>query len=125
MATSPLAGRRILLVEDETALSMMMEDMLEEIGCIVAAAVAKPAHALQAIEDNEIDAAILDVNLGGEDSFAVAAKLAERGIPFLFSTGYGPKGLREEFQARPVLTKPFRLPELRQGLQSIIANGAA
>lgn len=116
MTDSALAGRGILLVEDEMAVAMLLEDMLEELGCRVAATAARPAQALEAIEAHAFDAAILDVSLDGEDSYGIAAALAARGIPFVFSTGYGALGLRLDFRDRPLLQKPFRRRDLARAL---------
>lgn len=116
MTASALAGRGILLVEDEMAVVMLLEDMLEELGCRVIATAARPAQAMAAIEAHALDVAILDVSLDGEDSYGIAAVLAARGVPFVFSTGYGESGLRADFHDRPLLQKPFRRRDLARAL---------
>lgn len=111
---TPFAGIRVLVVEDEGAIAMMIEEMLEEVGCEVVASVARLAAALEIASVVEVDLAILDVNLAGERIFPVAEILRQRGIPFLFSTGYGASGLPGEFAQCPVLHKPFSQSDLQQ-----------
>lgn len=117
MTENILAGRRILVVEDEFMIAMLLESLLEELGCVVPDIAAKPPQAIKAIETHEIDAAVLDVNLSGVDSFEVAAVLAKREIPFVFATGYGGSRLTPEFADRPVLQKPYRISELEEALK--------
>lgn len=111
---TPFFGIRVLVVEDEGAIAMMIEEMLEELGCQVVASVARLATAREMASVVEIDLAILDVNLSGERVFPVADILRARGIPFLFSTGYGASGLPSEFAQCPVLHKPFAQSALQQ-----------
>lgn len=104
-----LAGVRVLLVEDETLVAMLLEDMIADIGGIVVGQASRVGRALEVVRDpaTQIDLALLDVNLGGEEVFPVAAALEERGVPFAFSTGYGNAGLPELWRSRPTLQKPF------------------
>jgi len=118
------AGRRVLVVEDEMMIAMLVEDMLSELGC----AVVGPAHALDdalalALAETGLDAALLDVNLGGQPVFAVADALRAKGVPAIFSTGYGDAGLRDIDRGSPVLQKPFRSGDLAKALTA--ALGAA
>ena len=110
---------RILIVEDEMLVAMNIEDMLRELGHEVAAGAARLEAALEAAQDTEIDAALLDVNLAGDDSFPVADLLAERGVPFLFATGYGVHGINERHRGRPVLQKPFRAADLAEAIAGL------
>lgn len=118
MADPPvLAGRRILVVEDEMMIAMLVEDMLLELGC----AVVGPVHALAdalalALSETGLDAALLDVNLSGQPVFPVADALREKGVPAIFSTGYGDAGLRDIDRGSPVLQKPFRAGDLARAL---------
>ena len=121
--TSALAGRRILVVEDEMMIAMLVEDMLAELGCSVVG----PAHALDvalnlARTEQGIDAALLDVNLGGQPVFAVADALREKGVPAIFSTGYGDAGLRDIDRGSQVLQKPFRAGDLAKALSAALGN---
>ncbi|MBA3517003.1 MAG: response regulator [Rhizobiales bacterium] len=105
----PLTGIRVLLVEDETLVAMLLEDMIADLGGTVIASASRVSRALEVVQDNGIcvDLAVLDVNLGGEEAFPVAVALAKRGVPFAFSTGYGSSGLPESWRSRPTLQKPF------------------
>ena len=101
--------------------AMNIEDMLLEHGFVVAGMASRLAPALTLAREGRFDAAMLDVNLAGEASFPVADLLAERGIPFLFATGYGLAGLEERYRGHPVLQKPFRAAELRKAIEAIAA----
>ena len=120
MTDDSLAGRRILVVEDEMLIASLIEELLENFGCEVVACVARPAQALKAIEGVDIDAALLDLNLGGQDGSAVAVRLDERGIPFVFATGYGGEAVEGRFAGHPVLTKPFSPAQLYDALRSVL-----
>ena len=110
----------ILVVEDEMLVAMMLEDMLTDIGYrVIKAARVTKATGLAATED--IDCAILDVNLDGETSYPVAKELRRRGIPFLFSTGYSAASLRADYSDCPILSKPYS----PQGLERILATTLA
>ncbi len=110
--SGPLAGRRILVVEDEMLVLLSIETVLEDLGCSAITAAASVAEALALIADQDFDAALLDVNLGREKSYPVADELARRGIPFAFSTGYRDHGDRLEFSGRPILRKPYSITDL-------------
>lgn len=115
-----LSGQRILIVEDEAVIAMLLEDQLEELGCVVVGAVSSVAEALSAIECQPMDAAVLDLNLRGERSYPIAEALAARGTPYLFITGYGNQGLDPEYQDKPVLQKPFTSSALQQALTGLL-----
>lgn len=119
-----LKGRRILVVEDEMMIAILVEDMLNELGCSVVG----PAHALDtalalARAENEIDAALLDVNLAGQPVFAVADALRLIGVPAIFATGYGGAGLRDVDHGAPVLEKPFVSGDLERALHAALGIG--
>jgi CheY-like chemotaxis protein len=117
---SELSGSRILLVEDEAGVAMLIEDMLEELGCVLVASVAHLTQAYEVMESAAFDLAILDVNVSGEQVFPLASKLAARGIPLVFSTGYGMAGIPADMRAYPVLAKPFAFEDLRRTLASAL-----
>lgn len=119
------AGHRVLVVEDDAIIAIYLERLVESLGGTVAATVGRVDQALAVIEQDEPDAAILDVNLGrGRDSYPVARALAERHVPFLFVTGYGREGVREDFRDHPVLDKPVREWELARTLGMLCAARA-
>jgi CheY-like chemotaxis protein len=115
-----LNALRVLVIEDEAMIAMLIEDMLAELGCAMLGPAADTARAFAMIEEAKFDAAILDVNLGGERTMPVAAILKSKGIPFVFATGYGASGIDAEFDDRPVLTKPFRNADLEAALRSLL-----
>jgi two-component SAPR family response regulator len=100
----------ILVVDDETMIAMMLEDMLCDLGCAVLGPVGSVAPALALIHKNAgcLNGAFLDVNLRGEMIYPVAAELLERKIPFVFVTGFPPKSLEPKFQEISVLRKPVQ-----------------
>ena len=114
-----LSGRRILVVEDEMLILLNVEDMLADLGCESVIAAATVEQALASIEAQAFDAAILDVNLDGRKSYEVADALAMRGVPFVFSTGYGSR-LNDGYLDRPVLGKPYRTAELVEVLTRLL-----
>lgn len=120
---SLLTGRNILLVEDEMMVAMLLEAVLENEGCKVTC-VGHLEQATQLATEREIDAAILDVNLHGHRSYAVADALIAREIPFVFATGYGDVDLMTFYPTRPVLTKPYQPDILIRILTSLIATAS-
>lgn len=111
---------RILIVEDEMLVAMNIEDMLLDLGHEVAGIASRLSPALSLVAESDFDVALLDVNLAGEPSFPVAAALRERGIPFLFATGYGVRGLSDDFRTSPVLQKPFAEADLGRAIAALI-----
>ena len=103
-----LKGLRVLVVEDEMMVLMMAESCLEDMGCEDIRVAATVGEALTLIGAHTFDAVVLDMNLSGERSDAVADALATQGVPFMFATGYGTAGVRSKDQHRPVLTKPYQ-----------------
>ena len=111
-----LAGKRVLVVEDEMLVALLVEDMLAEAGCIVVGPFARVRDALAAAKAEAVDLALLDVNVAGEKVFPVAHALEKRGVPFLFVTGYGQSALprdRPDWEACP---KPFFAEQLAERL---------
>jgi CheY-like chemotaxis protein len=107
-----LSGRRVLVVEDEMLVLIMIEDMLADLGCKSVTSAATVEKALALIKEQVFAVAMRDMNLNGNDSHVVAEALAARGIPFFYSTGNTSRILRGGYSDRPVLKKPFKYEEL-------------
>jgi CheY-like chemotaxis protein len=121
----PLASpRRVLVVEDEVMIRMLLEEMLGDLGYDVAGAAGGLDEAMALARDADIDVAILDVNLSGNPVYPVAEVLAERGVPFIFSTGYGEQGLPDSYRDCQLLQKPFQTENLEQALAGVAKNAA-
>ncbi|VXC02786.1 conserved hypothetical protein [Luteimonas sp. 9C] len=108
----------LLIVEDESILAMLLEDFLDDLGYAPPAVASNVAQALRLVETRDIDFAILDINLGGEQSFPIADALDLRGIPYIFMTGYGAAGVPERLRDHYVLQKPYGAEALKQALAS-------
>jgi CheY-like chemotaxis protein len=115
--SEPLKGRRVLLVEDESLVAMLLETILEDMGCIPVGPAATVEDGLAMAADPEpLDAALLDVNVAGHQIFPVAEALKARGVPFVFSTGYGEGGLPDAWRGHPTVQKPFTEAAIRDAL---------
>lgn len=117
-----LGGARVLVVEDEFAVLLLIEDMLSELGCEIVGTATRLSDALALAGRAECDAAILDVNINGENVGPVAETLAARGIPMVFSTGYGPSGIESRWRERPALQKPYRIEEFAAALRQALTG---
>jgi len=116
--------RRILVVEDSALILMEIEDILADLRWEVVGPASRLSEALRLARDEDFDAAVLDVNLDGEMSWEVASILKERGIPFLFSTGYdGATVLPTKFAGERIVNKPFKAIDLVKGLSAILGAG--
>lgn len=119
-----LVGRRVLVVEDEALVSMLIESMVDDFGGTVVGPFMHVGDALSFARDNSdaYDLAILDVNLSGQRSFPVAEVLSELGKPFVFSTGYDDRGLDERWRSWPSVRKPFSSRDLETALASVLGT---
>ncbi len=120
MTDQRTAPARILIVEDESLIRMLLEDMLADLGHEIAASAASVPAAKEIASAGSFDVAILDVNLEGQEVFPVADILAERGLPFVFASGYGRTTLPERFRNRPTLQKPFQGVQLEEALKALL-----
>jgi CheY-like chemotaxis protein len=114
---------RILLVEDEALIALMLEDMVEDMGCAVTGLAPRIALGLAMADSGQFDVAILDVNVAGENVEPVADTLSARGVPFIFATGYGEAGVPLRHRGRPVVSKPFRTDQLEAAIHLALARG--
>ena len=115
-----LAGRRVLVIEDESLVMMLLEDSLGEVGCEIVGKASRSGEALEKASSLSFDVAILDVNLNGNQTLDVADCLSQRGIPFVFATGYGAAGLLSRFEGVPILQKPFQQHDLEAALRAAL-----
>jgi CheY-like chemotaxis protein len=119
---SALLGVRVLVVEDEMMVALFIEDTLRELGCDVI----EPAHTITdaraRIEDHEIDAAVLDINIAEDEVYPIADLLASRGVPFVFATGYALESIQEEWRSRPIIRKPYHAEQLRAALENALRD---
>jgi CheY-like chemotaxis protein len=115
-----LKGVRILIVEDEALVAMLIEDMLVDLGCVVVGVANSVEDALKRVSAAGFDAAVVDVNVNGVESFPVAERLRSLGIPFLFSTGYGGRAIPKPLRGVPVVVKPFEHADLERGLVEML-----
>ena len=115
-----LRGRRILIVEDSPVVALACEDMLRDLGCVPVGPAINMAAALQLAADEQVDAAVVDINIRGGKVFPVLRILAGRGIPFLLASGYADWSMPEGWQDRPRLAKPFSPNSLRDSLLELL-----
>ncbi|WP_239025330.1 response regulator [Rhodoligotrophos defluvii] len=110
---------RVLVVEDEAMVAMLIEDMLLEAGCDNIEVCNRLGQAIRLLEGADFDLVILDLNLEGELTYPVADILMERGTPFVFATGYGTSMLEGRYAAIPTLQKPFRPEDVERILNDL------
>ncbi len=115
-----LHGRRILVVEDSPVVAEACHDMLRDMGCRVVGPATNMAAALQLATEEELDGALVDINIRGGKAFPVLKILNERGIPFLLASGYADWSMPEEWQDRPRLAKPYSPNLLRESLITLL-----
>jgi CheY-like chemotaxis protein len=115
-----ISRKRILVVEDELLIRMLLEEMLLDLGFDVAGAAGRIEEAVEMARTLDFDAAVVDVNMNGTPIVPVADILAARGVPFVFATGYGARGIPEPYRGRPVLQKPFQIENLKHALAGIV-----
>lgn len=122
--SSSTRGLRVLVIEDEAMVAFLIEDMLVEMGHEVGAVASRMQQALDLARTGTFDFAVVDVNLDGQPSYPIADVLKERGIPFVFATGYGAKGLDARFAGTATLAKPFVMADLQKLLPELLKDGS-
>ena len=113
-----VAGKRVLVVEDELMIRLLLQDMLDDLGHTLAGEAGRIEDALTLAKQGDFDVAILDVNLNGQPISPVVEILVERGVPFVFATGYGQRGVPEAYRKTPTLQKPFQADALAQAIEA-------
>jgi CheY-like chemotaxis protein len=111
-------GKRVLVVEDELMIRLLLQDMLDDLGHTLAGEAGRIDEALTLARQGEFDVAILDVNLNGQPISPVVEILVARGLPFVFATGYGQRGVPEAYRTTPTLQKPFQADALAQAIEA-------
>lgn len=101
---------------------MMMEDMLDDLGCRAVSTAPSVVKALGLIQAHSFDVAMLDMNLDGADTYQIADALAARGVPYVFATGYGNRDIKEGYGDRPMLKKPFSIDELAAVMTRLVGS---
>jgi len=119
------AGKRVLVVEDELMIRMLLEGLLADLGHTVAAQAGGIEEALALAQQAEFDVALLDVDLNGKPITPVVEILIARGLPFVFASGYGPSGVPEAYRAHLTLQKPFQVEALAQALDAAAQQGTS
>jgi DNA-binding NtrC family response regulator len=118
-----VAGKRILVVEDELMIRMLLQDMLADLGHTLAGEAGRIDEAMALAKDGDFDVAILDVNLNGQPISPVVEVLIARGLPFVFATGYGQRGVPEPYRNSPTLQKPFQVDALALAIEAAAPTG--
>ena len=111
-----LCGLRVLLIEDDFMVALLLETMLTDLGHRVIGPFARLEKGLEMVEQEAIDLAVLDVNINGREVYPIAEALEARGVPFIFATGYGSVGLHPKYSRHPVLQKPYLREHLRMAI---------
>jgi len=112
----------VLIVEDEVLVSIMIEDFLLDLGAAEVITCVTPNEAEATIGKRSINCAILDVKVGGADSFGLADALTHQDVPFFFATASGPEAIVERHRHRPILAKPFSNAQLLEFLHATMAG---
>jgi CheY-like chemotaxis protein len=113
---------KVLVVEDESLVAMLIEDVLAELGYDPIAVASRLDEALICAETLSFDFAVVDINLNGQRTDPVVEIMQRRGIPFLFASGYGPAGVTEGWAHVPVVQKPFQPYELASAIRRTLAS---
>lgn len=122
-AASP--SKRVFVVEDEMMIRLLLDGMLSDLGHSVVAEAGRIDEALQLAKEAAFDVAILDVNLNGQPITPVVDVLIQRGLPFVFATGYGLRGIPDAYRANPTLQKPFQSDALAHAIEAATPPAAA
>lgn len=118
---APLTGIRVLIAEDEPLLIMLLTDLLSDLGCVVTGSATQVAHAMLLASGDNVDVAILDVNLDGADIGPLVDMLEARAVPVVLATGYDAREIMQRFPRSELLPKPYSIESLRRALEQALA----
>jgi len=121
-ARENLRGKRIFVVEDMLVVAQEIEQVLFDLGCEIVGPIPTLDEAIERAETEDADGAVLDVNLDGREAYPIADRLRERGVPFLFLTGYDQRSIPEPYRSDPRLDKPFSATEFASKLEMLLKN---
>ena len=121
-APPELAGRRILVIEDSPVVAPFTSAVLDELGCTVVGPAPNMAAARELLEQEQFDAAIMDVHIRGERVFPLCELLEAQGVPFVLSSGYADWQMPDKWQERPRLQKPYTIDEVEEVLRGLFAE---
>ncbi len=124
VTTEDSTGRRVLVVEDESMIRLLLDGMLSELGYTMAGEAGRLDEAVALAKEGEFDLAILDVNLNGQPVTPVVEILLQRKVPFVFASGYGRRGIPDGCPEAPLLQKPFQSEALARALAQLAAKPA-
>lgn len=113
---------QVLVLEDEPLIAMLLSDWLSEFGCGIVGPVRSVASALELIRRSQIDAALLDIAIGEDDCFSVAAELRRRGIPFAFASGTNAVQLDAGIADTPFILKPYVFEAVRGVVRQLVGR---
>jgi DNA-binding NarL/FixJ family response regulator len=117
-------GQKCRVVEDEALVAMLIEDMIHDSGDEMVGSACRLTDAVALAQETQADVALLDINLGGALAYSVADVLRQRGVPIVFTSGYGAAGLIERIQDCPMLDKPFDQHSLEKAIHAILSSNA-
>jgi CheY-like chemotaxis protein len=118
---TPGSGRRVLIVEDETMIALIIEHVVAELGCEVVGPASELTAAARLAREETIDVAILDVTIRGGQVFPVADILRERRIPFILASGYGERTLPDRYKDAPWLQKPYTVGQAAKAIGELLS----
>jgi CheY-like chemotaxis protein len=121
--TTAMSAKRVLVIEDSIMVVIVIETVLKDLGWTMVGPASRVKEALELVETESFDGAMLDLNLDGEMTWDIAALLQDKGVPFVFSTGYdGSSFLPDRFAHQRVLSKPFGPEQIEQELNRLFAS---
>jgi CheY-like chemotaxis protein len=120
-APAGLEGRRILIVEDSPVVAPFTAEALDELGCAVVGPAPNMAVARQLVEDEQLDAAIVDVHIRGERAFPLCELLDSKGVPFVLTSGYADWQMPDKWEDRPRLQKPYTVEQVEEALIGLLS----